>query len=108
MIYLKQEGRDIGLTNKLRAYQLQQQGLDTVQANQALGLPVDNRNFSAAITLLKHYVINNIHLLTNNPDKLLAFEQAGFNTKRLSLIVQNNQHNQKYLATKKEKLAHLL
>ena len=108
LIYLKQEGRDIGLTNKLRAYDLQHQGLDTVQANQALGLPIDNRSFDAAIALLKHYDINDICLLTNNPDKLLAFETADFNVKRKALITQDNQHNAKYLKTKKEKLAHLL
>jgi len=108
MIYLRQEGRDIGLTNKLRAYHLQQRGLDTVQANQALDLPVDNRDYSPAIAFLKQYPIKHIDLLTNNPDKIAAINQAGFQVTRLPLIVEENQHNHPYLQTKKHVLEHLL
>lgn len=108
MIYLKQEGRDIGLTNKLRAYNLQQQGLDTIEANQALGLPIDNRDYQPAIDFLKQYQLTHINLLTNNPDKIAAIKDAEFNVKRLPLIIAENKNNHQYLKTKKTKLAHLL
>jgi len=108
MIYLKQEGRDIGLTNKLRAYHLQQQGHDTVDANLMLGLPIDNRHFKPATALLNHYKLSSIQLLTNNPDKVSALKKAGFEVERLPLVVNNNCHNYNYLKTKQEKLAHLL
>lgn len=108
LIYLKQEGRDIGLTNKLRAYHLQQQGLDTVDANLALNLPVDNRDYQPAIALLNHYQIHDMKLLTNNPDKVNALTKAGFNVKRVEIKIDSHQHNHGYLQTKKHKLAHLI
>ncbi|WP_434776890.1 GTP cyclohydrolase II [Neisseria sp. Ec49-e6-T10] len=109
VLYLRQEGRGIGLINKIRAYQLQDQGLDTVEANIQLGLPVDARNFNIAHDMLKHLNVQTLDLMTNNPQKIQAFKEMGFNIdKRVSLEVGRSQENQFYLATKAEKLGHLL
>ncbi|WP_058534767.1 bifunctional 3,4-dihydroxy-2-butanone-4-phosphate synthase/GTP cyclohydrolase II [Legionella saoudiensis] len=109
LIYLRQEGRGIGLTNKLKAYALQDQGLDTVDANCKLGLPVDNRDYTIAYQILKHFGIDNVRLLTNNPLKISAIESFGIKvTERMPLEVDATAESQGYLKTKKEKMGHLL
>lgn len=108
-LYLPQEGRGIGLLNKIKAYHLQQtQGLDTVDANLALGLPVDKRDYTPVIALLQHFGLSNIQLLTNNPQKLSALTKAGFNVQRSPLSSDPTQTNQYYLKTKKNKCGHFL
>ncbi len=109
LIYLRQEGRGIGLTNKLKAYALQEQGFDTVDANVQLGLPVDSRNYGVAYQILKHMKINAIRLLTNNPHKVDALNHYGIQvTERVPLVVLSTPDNQSYLKTKQEKLGHFL
>lgn len=107
LIYLRQEGRGIGLVNKLKAYQLQQQGHDTVSANLALGLPADRRHYLAAAQVLKALKITRIKLLTNNPHKLSDCQRCGLEVQREPLIVDANRHSQPYLTTKRVKLGHL-
>ncbi|MGE5355979.1 MAG: GTP cyclohydrolase II [Deltaproteobacteria bacterium] len=109
IIYLRQEGRGIGLINKLEAYNLQDKGLDTVDANLILGFHSDERDYTDAINILKDLNIKNIILLTNNPDKIDAFDGSGINIiKRESLIIDSNIQNEKYLAAKKERMGHLI
>lgn len=109
LIYLRQEGRGIGLANKLKAYALQEQGHDTVEANLALGLPIDARDYAVAYQILKYLGENAIRLLTNNPEKVSAIEQYGINVvDRLSLSVQPTSENRAYLKTKQEKMGHIL
>ncbi len=109
IIYLRQEGRGIGLINKIRAYQLQDQGLDTVEANLALGLPIDARDFTLAQSMLKHFGVNQVRLLTNNPEKMDTLRTNGINVvERVPLQVGENIENEHYLKTKANKLGHLL
>lgn len=109
LIYLRQEGRGIGLTNKLKAYSKQrQQDLDTVEANLALGLPVDCRNYMAAGLLLQNLGVKQCRLLTNNPEKLSALSTYVDTVTREAIIMEETSHNQKYLATKASKLGHWL
>lgn len=110
IIYLRgHEGRGIGLSNKISAYALQEQGLDTVEANQALGLPVDGRDYSIAASILHHLQIYSIRLLSNNPDKSKALMDNGISVEAvLSLEVASHLHNASYLAAKKHKLGHQL
>lgn len=109
LIYLRQEGRGIGLTNKLKAYALQEEGYDTVDANVQLGLPVDSRNYGVAFQILKHMDIDEVRLLTNNPHKVEAMTQYGINvTERIPLLVPATPENETYLKTKQEKLGHFL
>ena len=110
ILYLPQEGRAIGLPAKLHAYQLQaQQGLDTIEANQALGLAVDNRDFSFAIKILQHHHINSLKLISNNPYKKKMLEQAEIKVAQMVTMQANiNEDNQAYLETKKNKLHHLI
>ncbi|HBI21550.1 MAG TPA: bifunctional 3,4-dihydroxy-2-butanone-4-phosphate synthase/GTP cyclohydrolase II [Legionella sp.] len=109
LIYLRQEGRGIGLTNKLKAYALQEKGYDTVDANVELGLPVDSRNYAVAFQILKHMKIDRVRLLTNNPHKVEAMTQYGIQvTERVPLLVNTTPENQTYLRTKQEKLGHFL
>lgn len=109
LIYLRQEGRGIGLANKLKAYALQNQGLDTVDANLELGLPADDRDYAIAFQILKHLGLEVIRLMTNNPLKIAALEQYGVTvTERISLEINPTENNRDYLKTKKEKLGHLL
>jgi len=109
LIYLRQEGRGIGLANKLRAYVLQDQGLDTVDANISLGLPVDSRDYSIAYQVLKHFNWNRIRLLTNNPKKLEFLESYGIEIEtREPLDIPANPENSKYIEIKQKKLGHLL
>ena len=110
IIYLRDhEGRGIGLTNKIRAYALQDGGLDTVEANIALGLPIDKRKFEAAAEILLDLKVTSIKLMSNNPDKKNALKDAGILVKSLvPLKISPNEMNHKYLKTKQLKLGHLI
>ncbi|MCX6779651.1 MAG: GTP cyclohydrolase II [Candidatus Magasanikbacteria bacterium] len=109
LLYLNQEGRDIGLENKIKAYALQDQGMDTVEANVGLGLPQDARDYSIAILILKYLKIRKINLITNNPDKVIQLEEGGIDViKRTPLEVKSNKYNKSYLQIKKKKMGHQL
>jgi len=109
LIYLRQEGRGIGLANKLKAYALQEQGFDTVEANLKLGLPVDARDYAVAYQILKYLKFDTIRLITNNPFKLDAIKAYGIKVcERIPLAVKPTEENRSYLKTKQEKLGHLL
>lgn len=109
LIYLRQEGRGVGLANKLRAYTLQDKGLDTVEANEHLGLPADSRNYVIAYHILKELNIESVRLLTNNPFKVSALEQYGMTVlERIPVLVPPNAENAQYLKTKQAKLGHYL
>jgi GTP cyclohydrolase II len=109
LVYLAQEGRDIGLLNKMRAYALQDNGLDTVDANHALGFDTDERLFLPAARILQALNITKIELITNNPDKISQLEQQGINvTKRVALALAPNPHNQNYLQTKQARTGHII
>lgn len=109
LLYLRQEGRGIGLINKLRAYRLQDQGFDTLEANRRLGFPAEARDFSLAARMLSLLGISAVRLLTNNPDKVAGLEAAGVTiTERVPHHLPTNPHNADYLATKRDKAGHLL
>ncbi|MFC5699834.1 bifunctional 3,4-dihydroxy-2-butanone-4-phosphate synthase/GTP cyclohydrolase II [Cohnella faecalis] len=109
LLYMRQEGRGIGLINKLRAYQLQEQGLDTVEANKKLGFPADLRDYGIGAQILKDIGVRDIRLLTNNPRKIKGLEGYGLNVvERVPLQMEENEDNTGYLHTKKKKLGHLL
>ena len=109
LVYLRQEGRGIGLLNKIKAYKLQDEGADTVEANEALGFGADMRDYSICQPMLAHLGIKRVRLMTNNPRKVKALEEQGVEVvERLSLETPHNPHNQKYLATKAGKLGHLM
>jgi 3,4-dihydroxy 2-butanone 4-phosphate synthase/GTP cyclohydrolase II len=109
LIYLRQEGRGIGLANKLKAYALQEEGWDTVDANHQLGLPVDSRDYAIAYQILKYYGIDALRLLTNNPSKIAAVNRFGIKvTQRVPLEIEPTKESHHYLKTKKEKMGHLL
>ncbi len=109
VLYLRQEGRGIGLGNKIRAYALQDQGADTVEANHQLGFPADAREYGLAVELLRKLNLCRIRLMTNNPRKLDALMADGVEiVERVPLETGRNPHNEKYLAAKVAKLGHLL
>ncbi len=109
VFYLRQEGRGIGLLNKIKAYRLQDKGADTVEANEQLGFGADMRDYSILSPMIKHLGIKELKLMTNNPRKVKALQELGVNvTERLSHQTGRNPHNAKYLSTKKGKLGHLL
>lgn len=109
MLYMRQEGRGIGLINKLKAYALQDQGLDTVEANHALGFADDLRNYSVAAQMLKHMGIADIKLMTNNPDKIDQLTQYGISvTERIPIQVEANPTDIFYLRTKQAKMRHII
>ena len=109
IIYEAQEGRGIGLITKLQAYELQDLGADTVDANQQLGLKADYRNFNLPAAILKHFGLTRVRLLTNNPDKVAALKQAGIDVvERVPCEVAPSRQAQRYLKTKKERLGQLL
>ncbi|MEX2685050.1 MAG: GTP cyclohydrolase II [Candidatus Sigynarchaeota archaeon] len=108
-IYLRQEGRGIGLLNKLRAYKLQEEGYDTVEANEIMGFPADSRDYKIAASILKDLGVLRINLLTNNPKKVESLIASGISVvERIPLEVPANPSNVFYLQTKKTKLGHLL
>lgn len=109
LLYEQQEGRGIGLMAKLQAYELQDDGLDTVQANEELGFKADHREFALPAGMLKALRVDRVRLLSNNPQKVAALEAAGIKvTERVPCEVQPHAHAENYLKTKKEKLGHLL
>lgn len=109
VVYLRQEGRGIGLVNKLKAYSLQDRGLDTVEANEKLGLPVDQRNYGIGAQILHDIGVRQFALITNNPRKIAGLKGYGLEmVKRVPLIIETTPYNSDYLATKAQKLGHLL
>jgi GTP cyclohydrolase II len=108
VLYLRQEGRGIGLGNKLKAYALQAKGMDTVEANLALGFAPDLRKFDIAAQALKSLGISRVRLLTNNPDKVAALRSAGIATERVAAWTVERPENQAYLAAKRAKMGHIL
>lgn len=109
LIYLRQEGRDIGLTNKIKAYELQRQGMDTLEANVALGFPPDARHYDAAVEILQNLGVQSIKLLTNNPDKIAQLENLGIIVaERVPLEIPPNGFDNAYLRVKKNKMGHWL
>ena len=109
IVYQQQEGRGIGIINKIRAYALQDEGADTVEANERLGLAVDSREYRQCAEVLFHLGLCKVKVISNNPGKLRALEEAGLEiTERVSIEVASSEPAAKYLQTKKEKMGHLL
>lgn len=109
LIYMRQEGRGIGLINKLKAYSLQDKGFDTVEANEMLGFPADMRRYDVASAILKNLGVSKINLMTNNPRKINGLEKYGIEiVNRVPIKMNHNEKNEFYLKTKKEKLGHML
>jgi len=107
IIYHKEEGRGIGLFNKVNAYALQDKGRDTIQANLELGFGVDERDFTIVNEILEYFNISKIKLMTNNPEKVQSIKVAEI-VDRIEIIIPHNEYNKDYLQTKKEKLGHQL
>jgi GTP cyclohydrolase II len=108
LFYLRQEGRGIGLLNKIRAYRLQDAGADTVEANEQLGFGADMRDYSILQPMFEHLKIKSVRLMTNNPRKVAALEELGISVvERIALHTDSNPHNEKYLRTKVGKLGHM-
>ncbi|MDM5179957.1 GTP cyclohydrolase II [Massilia sp. DJPM01] len=109
LLYLRQEGRGIGLVNKMRAYRLQEAGADTVEANLALGFHADARNYELCQPMFAHFGIRALRLMTNNPRKIDAMEKLGVSvSERVPLLVNRNAFNNSYLNTKEAKLGHMM
>jgi GTP cyclohydrolase II len=109
VLYLPQEGRGIGLINKVKAYQLQDEGLDTVEANRKLGFAADSRDYDFAAAALKALGVRSVRLLSNNPDKIEQLERAGVRVvERIPCRPRTNHHSRAYLRTKQNKMGHLL
>lgn len=108
LLYLRQEGRGIGLINKIRAYHLQDNGADTVEANEQLGFAADLRQFDMCKPMLNHFGVNQVRLMTNNPKKVQALLDVGVDVvEQVPLQVGRNEHNDQYLNTKAEKMGHM-
>jgi GTP cyclohydrolase II len=107
LLYLRQEGRGIGLANKIRAYALQDAGLDTVAANQALGFAPDERIYAMCRPMLRYLGVSNVRLMTNNPGKIAALRNFGLTVTRVPIASVRTSHNAKYLDAKRTKLGHL-
>jgi len=109
VLYLRQEGRGIGLINKIKAYNLQDQGLNTAEANSHLGLDVDARHYDIALQMMEDLKINRVHLLTNNPLKVAEVESSNVEVvSRIPLVIASRAENYDYLKTKKELMGHML
>lgn len=108
LFYLRQEGRGIGLLNKIKAYHLQDEGADTVEANEQLGFGADMRDYSVLGAMVEHLKIREVRLMTNNPRKIEALERAGVRVlERIALHTDSNPHNEKYLQTTAGKMGHI-
>lgn len=108
LFYLRQEGRGIGLLNKIKAYKLQDAGADTVEANEQLGFGADMRDYSMLAPMIQHLGLTSVRLMTNNPRKVAALEEHGVTVvERIALHSHSNPHNEKYLLTKAGKLGHM-
>jgi len=107
VIYLRQEGRNIGLLNKINAYALQDKGANTVEANHQLGFRADERTYEIVTTILHHFGIKKIRLLTNNPDKVNAISDIEI-VQRIPIIIDSNKYNEDYLNVKRDEMGHLL
>jgi 3,4-dihydroxy 2-butanone 4-phosphate synthase/GTP cyclohydrolase II len=109
IVYMRQEGRGIGLHNKIKAYNLQDNGMDTVEANEALGFPADRRDYGIGMQILVDLGLRNLRLLTNNPTKRAGLEGYGLQVvERIPIEATPNEHNVRYLETKRKKMGHLL
>ena len=109
IIYMAQEGRGIGLVNKIRAYELQDKGMNTVEANEALGFAADERDYSYCKEILSAVNISSVRLMTNNPRKIKGLEDVDIKvTERVSIEIEPNKHNQNYLKVKADKLGHMI
>jgi 3,4-dihydroxy 2-butanone 4-phosphate synthase/GTP cyclohydrolase II len=109
LVYLRQEGRGIGLANKLHAYALQEKGLDTVEANQRLGLPIDKRDYGIGSQILRDLGLRKIRIMTNNPKKIYGIEGYGLTVvEEVPIRIEPGEHNRGYLETKKGKMGHRL
>jgi len=109
VIYTQQEGRGIGLANKIAAYALQETGVDTVDANRKLGFPDDSRQYGCVFDILRDLRISSIHLLTNNPRKIAKIQELGIQVKeRIPIIIKPNPHNVSYLGAKEARMGHML
>lgn len=109
LVYMRQEGRGIGLSSKIHAYELQDRGMDTVEANHELGFSSDDRDYGAAAKILEDIGVTRARLMTNNPRKVFGLEEHGIKiVERMPLVFPATAHNERYLKTKKEKLGHLL
>ena len=106
VIYLRQEGRNIGLLNKINAYALQDKGLNTIEANHQLGFAADERTYEMVTYILNHFNIHKIKLLTNNPDKVNSISDIEI-VERVPIIMETNVHNRDYINTKKDDMGHL-
>ncbi len=106
VIYLRQEGRNIGLLNKINAYSLQDKGANTVEANHQLGFAADERTYEIVTYILHHFGINKIKLLTNNPDKINSISDIEI-VERVPIIMEVNKYNEEYIQTKKDEMGHL-
>ena len=107
VIYLRQEGRNIGLLNKINAYALQDNGLNTVEANHQLGFAADERTYEMVTYILHHFNIHKIKLLTNNPDKVKSISDIEI-VERIPIIMESNEYNKDYLGVKKYEMGHLI
>jgi len=109
ILYLRHEGRGIGLFNKIKAYQLQEQGMDTVEANEALGFKADSRDYSVGVAMLMDLKVKSIRLMTNNPRKINGLEKSGIKVvDRVPIVMEPQKNNKYYLDTKKVKLGHMI
>jgi 3,4-dihydroxy 2-butanone 4-phosphate synthase/GTP cyclohydrolase II len=109
LLYLRQEGRGIGLANKLHAYALQERGLDTVEANVRLGLPIDNRDYGIGSQILRDLGLHKLRILTNNPKKIYGIDGYGLSVvEEVPVKIEPGEHNSQYLSTKKLKMGHKL
>jgi 3,4-dihydroxy 2-butanone 4-phosphate synthase / GTP cyclohydrolase II len=109
IVYLRQEGRGIGLGNKVRAYALQDKGLDTIEANHQLGFDADERNYLMAVSILKYYDVKSLLLITNNPEKIRDLKEHGIEIiQRVPIEIEPNQYSRSYLKAKRDKSGHLL
>ena len=109
IVYQQQEGRGIGIINKIRAYALQDEGADTIEANEKLGLAVDLRCYEQCAEILRHLGVNDVRLMSNNPEKIRTLEEMGLKVvERISLVTPATDAARNYLRTKKEKMGHLL